>query len=296
MTGAKTKEEDDSLVKMEASLVAFKDRIKEIKDADLSIKENKLLGEVKAAEQALQNVQDRINSLKGQDVSVKITFDQVFKGATTPNMEEQGGLFAGVKAQAEAAGDWVKGFFTDIIQMHFSERIKERGDAAIAAWSESARQNPTAVPLIADSTTATDSLLNAIGTMQATADANPVLIPTAIGPPSSWWDENGNPLPIQTTGYAAGGSVRPPNAVDNLLGWFNRDEFVMRAAAVRRYGMGFMRSINDMTLPRYSMGGPVGTPVNVILDGRSFPMQTDNGTGSDLLKTLRLEVLRRGKR
>lgn len=295
-TGKAAEEQNKRLVEMTTQLDGIKTKIQEIKDADLAIKENKLVAELKSAETALQNVQGRINELKGQEVNVKITFDQVFAGAKTPNMEEGGGFFDGVKAQAEAAGDWVKGFFTDIIQMHFADRIKERGDAAIAAWAETATQNPTAVPVVADTTSATGSILGAIAVMQATADQNPVLIPTAIGDPSSWWDAAGNPLPIQTTGYASGGAVRPPNAIDNILGWFNRDEFVMRAAAVRKYGMGFMDSINNMTLPRFAMGGPVGTPVNVVLDGRSFGMQTDSGTGTDLLKALRLEVLRRGKR
>lgn len=74
-------------------------------------------------------------------------------------------------------------------------------------------------------------------------------------------------------GYASGGSpwansngkLRGPgtSTSDSIFAWLSRDEFVMRARAVQRYGVGFMRAINSGTLDLsriagFAVGGLVG--------------------------------------
>jgi hypothetical protein len=58
---------------------------------------------------------------------------------------------------------------------------------------------------------------------------------------------------------AAGGPINgPSNPVDSLLAWVTGGEYVMRNAAVRHYGQGFMDMVNGMALPRFAVGGAVG--------------------------------------
>jgi hypothetical protein len=99
------------------------------------------------------------------------------------------------------------------------------------------------------------------------------------------------------TEYAGGGYVRGSGSPtsDSILAWLSNQEFVVNAAAVRHYGVGFMDAINAMQLPRsllqgFSLGGLVLPPfpppprfaqgglatasssrsLTLILDGRSF--------------------------
>jgi hypothetical protein len=42
---------------------------------------------------------------------------------------------------------------------------------------------------------------------------------------------------------------------DSNLGWFSHGEFVHQQPAVQHYGLGFMHAINNMTFPKFSLGG-----------------------------------------
>ncbi|MGA4864098.1 phage tail tape measure protein [Streptomyces lavendulocolor] len=57
--------------------------------------------------------------------------------------------------------------------------------------------------------------------------------------------------------YAAGGAVFGPGSStsDDIPTWLSNGEYVIRAAAVRKYGMGLFESLNAM---RLASGGPVG--------------------------------------
>jgi hypothetical protein len=58
---------------------------------------------------------------------------------------------------------------------------------------------------------------------------------------------------------AGGGHIRGPgtSTSDSIFAFLSNDEFVMKAAAVRRYGVGMMSAINNMTFPRFAAGGLV---------------------------------------
>ena len=101
------------------------------------------------------------------------------------------------------------------------------------------------------------------------------------------------------TEFAGGGYVRGPggSTSDSILAWLSNQEFVVNAAAVRHYGVGFMDAINAMQLPRgllkgFRLGGLVLPPfplmpryaqgglatagqsrsLTLVLDGQSFAM------------------------
>jgi hypothetical protein len=102
--------------------------------------------------------------------------------------------------------------------------------------------------------------------------------------------------------FAGGGHVRGPGTSlsDSILAWLSDNEFVVRAAAVSKYGTGFLHAINNLSFPRgfamgglvsamrspapipaFALGGPVGLQrsqtqsmqdraLTLVLDGRSF--------------------------
>jgi hypothetical protein len=70
--------------------------------------------------------------------------------------------------------------------------------------------------------------------------------------------------------FARGGHVRGPGSgtSDSIPAWLSNGEFVIRAAAVRRYGLDFLRAINGMAagaslknaIPGFAAGGLVNLP------------------------------------
>lgn len=62
--------------------------------------------------------------------------------------------------------------------------------------------------------------------------------------------------------HATGGHIRGAGSgtSDSILSWLSNGEFVVKTAAVRRYGLGFMHALNSMRLPKsgFSLGGMAG--------------------------------------
>jgi TP901 family phage tail tape measure protein len=58
-------------------------------------------------------------------------------------------------------------------------------------------------------------------------------------------------------GYSFGGAIRGPGSgtSDSIPAWLSNGEYVIRAAAVRKYGLGFMDKLNDMKVARFANGG-----------------------------------------
>jgi hypothetical protein len=83
----------------------------------------------------------------------------------------------------------------------------------------------------------------------------------------------------QPQGFAGGGSpglVRGPgtSTSDSILARLSNNEWVMRAKAVRKYGIGFMRAVNEgrFKMPKFNMGG-----LNVIGPSIPRPAFADGG-------------------
>ncbi len=68
--------------------------------------------------------------------------------------------------------------------------------------------------------------------------------------------------------YATGGYVRGPGSgtSDSIPAWLSNGEFVIRAAAVRRYGLDFLRSINGMAAGISLKGGLRGFAAGGLVD------------------------------
>ncbi len=114
---------------------------------------------------------------------------------------------------------------------------------------------------------------------------------------------------------AEGGLVLGPGTEtsDSILARLSRGEFIVRAAAVRRYGLAFLEALNAMRLPRFAGGGLVPqvpalpgtlagaggatTNVTIVLDGARYgPLRTDPKTADGLREALLRTALKQGGR
>jgi hypothetical protein len=68
--------------------------------------------------------------------------------------------------------------------------------------------------------------------------------------------------PIDGEGFARGGPVRGPGSgkSDSILAWLSNGEFVLKADAVRKWGVGFLQALNQGRMPRFAAGGHVSLP------------------------------------
>jgi hypothetical protein len=100
---------------------------------------------------------------------------------------------------------------------------------------------------------------------------------------------------------ASGGAVRGPGTAtsDSILARLSNGEFVMRAAAVNRWGPRFMAALNGLQnpfgyaggglVPRFADGGLVtagaagGTPVHLHLGGHAFALSGSESVVSSLV-------------
>lgn len=96
--------------------------------------------------------------------------------------------------------------------------------------------------------------------------------------------------------FSGGGRVRGPgtSTSDSIAAWLSNNEFVMRAKAVRKYGVSFMRAINSGTLnldriQRFAAGGLVSaiTPVGL---GFNAHTAMSGGAGGDSGGILNLSI------
>jgi hypothetical protein len=105
-------------------------------------------------------------------------------------------------------------------------------------------------------------------------------------------------------GFATGSVSGPGNGTsDSILARLSNGEFVMKEAAVRTYGAGFMHAINDMRIPppKFDMGGMVpgsslqrfaegggigagGSPVHLHIGGETFEMAAGGAVAERLKK------------
>jgi hypothetical protein len=108
--------------------------------------------------------------------------------------------------------------------------------------------------------------------------------------------------------FASGGYVRGPGSgtSDSIMARLSNGEFVMRAAAVDRWGPQFLHALNNMrnpfggfasgglvsarSIPSFAGGGMVhtaGATVNLVFPGGTFAMRADNETVGALTREAR---------
>jgi hypothetical protein len=131
------------------------------------------------------------------------------------------------------------------------------------------------------------------------------------------YDSSGNAIyRDDAPAFAGGGRIHGlgSDTSDNLLAWLSPGEYVIRAAAARKYGYGFLSQLNNMKLPRYANGGLAsrislpsmasttgsagtlsGDTINLTLPGiGTYQMQADRDTSGRLQRDLEIEALKYG--
>ena len=113
--------------------------------------------------------------------------------------------------------------------------------------------------------------------------------------------------------YAGGGMIHGPGTgtSDSIMARLSSGEFVMRAAAVRHWGSGFMSNLNRFAgggmvmpsrgVPSFADGGMVtrgqhGAVVNLNFPGGSFSLYGDNETVGALTREARRAGMLQGGR
>lgn len=80
-------------------------------------------------------------------------------------------------------------------------------------------------------------------------------------------------------GFSSGGAVRGPGTPtsDSILARLSAGEFVVKAAAVRKWGVGFMERLNSGLLPAFASGGLVSMPAPAGLSSASAMLGGSSG-------------------
>jgi hypothetical protein len=116
--------------------------------------------------------------------------------------------------------------------------------------------------------------------------------------------------------FARGGLLRGrgTDTSDNLLAWLSPGEYIVKAAAVRKYGLGFVSALNSMNLPKFASGGAVSrasipslssaslsssggpnTTINLTLPGMgAYRLQAAKDVANSLQRDLSIESLKYG--
>ena len=114
---------------------------------------------------------------------------------------------------------------------------------------------------------------------------------------------------LGSSGFASGGMVTGPGSgtSDSIMARLSNGEFVMRAAAVRNLGAGFLSNLNRFAgggmvmpsrgVPRFAEGGLVaagagGAPVHLHLGGHSFALSGSTGVVDALVVEARRQQVR----
>ncbi len=282
-------EERRKLEDLKLMLEGIKAQIEEIENKELRVKENTLLKQVQDADEALARLQGKLEQVASPEEMLPLTkradVQKLIKEGATPEMAVNMVPAMNENEFNAQVATLMRSAKFDIERgLNVEEVIKQLNLRLIDAGVQ--------IPMTADPKAARDSINAALAELQKAVQ--PIVVPVVAQPVTQL-------QPISDLeGYAVGGRIRSPNAVDNLLGWFNKDEFVMRAQAVRKYGTNFMNSINSLSFPAFAAGGAVGsygTPVNVYLpSGESFPLRAEANVAKEMVKVLGKEVLKRGRR
>lgn len=291
------------------------DKLKSIANQGLTDEEKVQVAQTDAIEaySAARTLALQAEVAKGQK-NVEL-FDQLSRKADE--------AFKKASGLAEQAGD------TDIIERSGEQRAQledSRAEAALKSKKDleeqAAAQLKTLDELEArilkvkqeqaaiDLQVTTDTAIAAIEDIEARLKklAEGVTVPVKVegGPGSATAPE------IQAN--AKGGYIRGPGTgtSDSILSWLSNTEYVIKAASVKKFGVGFFDALNSGRLPAFASGGLVGNidspsinpprqqqnvsaTFNIGSLG-SFPATVSKAVAQELDKVLSMEALRRGRR
>jgi len=150
--------------------------------------------------------------------------------------------------------------------------------------------------------------------IQEQLNNNPLKIPAVVIPEGTNIDKRADAI-LKPQKKARGGVIHGPgtSTSDSILARLSRGEYVIRASAVKRYGVGLLNKLNHLELPKFATGGlvPPMVPtmssaptsssnvatVNLSLGSNTYAIQTQNvDVVQALTKAVAREALKSGRR
>lgn len=133
--------------------------------------------------------------------------------------------------------------------------------------------------------------------IQAQLASNPIMIPAVVVPEGQSIEQRADEI-LKPQKKARGGLIMGPGTSmsDSILARLSRGEYVIRAQAVKRYGVGLLNMLNGMNLPRFATGGLVPPSVPALATSTSSTNQVASltlnlGSNSYDLKTQNVDVI-----
>lgn len=226
-------------------------------------------------------------------------------------------------AQAKSVSDRLGTQLKDIVSSAADVQVKVAQDAVVGVKDAivSTLSQADALKSLTigfDQDAASKSLENLMD--QLRKSIQPIVVPVAVqgdgksavlpsGYDTGAIDAKGNHIYRE---YASGGFVSGPgtSTSDSILARLSNGEFVMKQAAVVKYGLDHLRALNNLQVPRFARGGAVDNiaapsvsrvppapvhNVNITLPGiGTFPVQASADVSESLQKAIRVESLKRG--
>ena len=152
-------------------------------------------------------------------------------------------------------------------------------------------------------------------TLQEEFNNNPLVLPVVLQKPSPGTDKQAADAIDALPAKAAGGLLTGPGTgtSDSILMRGSTGEYVVKARAVRRYGVDFLNRVNREQLPRYADGGLIGRatpslptditppgatgrPLTLVLDGKRYAATLDDRSGDRLAADIHMAAIKGGSR
>ncbi len=315
----------------------YRDLVKETREAwQKSLQaEQDYLDKARAAESEATSARAKDSSIEGQASAL---LDVIYAQEKLMRLQSQGANVNDIEDQAKLVRN-LAGNLDD--QARAQEAVKQSWEAVAAANRKAAEEQKTstsglkeqwdnAQKVLDDLKTALDAvgkktainieseqaktvLAEITSKLDALKDKTITVKVVPLGPKGELLDK----IPAAVPGLATGGPIVGPghDTSDNLLILGSPGEYMLRAAAVRHYGLPLIEALNNLRLPRFARGGLLnqapeirsippaihGTErtVNINLDlgslGR-FPMQATPNVADEVARIFRHASLKVGRR
>ncbi len=193
------------------------------------------------------------------------------------------------------------------VQQAASGAIVEQQKAAVSQAESALQKIQSQINLIEsisfsfDETKSLAEAQRVMNQIKSLIEKQPIVVPVMLKPVNGI--EAGS---VDVPGFASGGHIRGPGTSrsDSILARLSDGEYVLRADAVKKYGIDFLNQINAGRLQGFANGGVVrapsggssGTPVNLNVGGKQYPMNANPETADRLRRDTYVEQLKKGRR
>lgn len=311
----------DDLVK--AEIKSLEDGLK-AQEAVVKKQRGLLQDATKDAERAAKEFKDAFAQIQGGNAEVEtpdlIDFSKEITDARRllDQGDNEGAIDAAIRAKdvvlaLQETGNYTEAQLTGTLKK--AQQVQEAASGAIIQEQEAAvnqaektlEKIQSQINLIKsinftfDETKSLEEAQRVMNQIKSLIEKQPIVVPVTLKPTNGI--DAGS---IDAPGYATGGYIQGPGTKtsDSILARLSKGEYVLRADAVKKYGLDFLNQLNAGRLPGFATGGLVqapaggstGTPINLNLGGRQYPMNASPQVAAQLRRETHIEQLKKGRR